>query len=78
MTVVRRWPGSLPQYTVGHNARMQRLAETMRLVDGLVLVGNAYYGVGLPDLIRDGRAAAREIVRAASAFPSNFAEMKRH
>jgi protoporphyrinogen/coproporphyrinogen III oxidase len=74
VTVVRRWPGSLPQYTVGHNARMQRLAATTRLVDGLALVGNAYHGVGLPDLIRDGRATAREIVRTAAASPYNFAE----
>jgi len=60
-SVVRRWPRSLPQYRVGH---LERMAELEALVDeqpGLWLLGNAYRGVGLPDLIRDARVAAREI-----------------
>jgi oxygen-dependent protoporphyrinogen oxidase len=63
VTIVRRWPRSLPQYAVGHLERMQRLDEEMGHLDGLVLAGNAYHGVGLPDLVRDGREAARRIVR---------------
>jgi oxygen-dependent protoporphyrinogen oxidase len=58
-TVVRRWPQSLPQYTVGHLDRMAELAFLLRGTPGLHLVGSAYHGVGLPDLIRDGRAVAR-------------------
>jgi protoporphyrinogen/coproporphyrinogen III oxidase len=58
-TVVRRWPQSLPQYTVGHLERMAELEEMRRAMPGLHLVGNAYYGVGLPDLIRQGRVTAR-------------------
>jgi protoporphyrinogen/coproporphyrinogen III oxidase len=60
MTVVRRWPRSLPQYGVGHLERMGELTERMHKLDGLWLLGNAYRGVGLPDLIRDSRAAARQ------------------
>jgi oxygen-dependent protoporphyrinogen oxidase len=62
MTVVRRWPRSLPQYGVGHLERMKELEERVRALDGLCLLGNGYRGVGLPDLIRDARAAARQIV----------------
>ena len=62
MTVVRRWPRSLPQYGVGHLERMKELEERVRSLDGLSLLGNGYRGVGLPDLIRDARAAARHIV----------------
>ena len=58
MTVVRRWPRSLPQYEVGHSDRMRRLDERLALLPGLALLGNAYRGVGLPDLIHDGRVAA--------------------
>jgi len=61
-TVVRRWPRSLPQYAVGHLERMQRLEERVRALPGLQLIGNAYYGVGLPDLIRQGRDAVRRVV----------------
>jgi protoporphyrinogen/coproporphyrinogen III oxidase len=66
-TVVRRWPRSLPQYAVGHLERMAELEATLRTIPGLFLVGNAYYGVGLPDLIRDGRATARSL---AATIPS--------
>jgi protoporphyrinogen/coproporphyrinogen III oxidase len=58
-TVVRRWPQSMPQYTVGHLDRMAELESMQSTLPGLHLVGNAYYGVGLPDLIRQGRACAR-------------------
>jgi oxygen-dependent protoporphyrinogen oxidase len=60
-TVVRRWPQSLPQYAVGHLERMAELESLRRGLPGLSLVGCAYYGVGLPDLIRQGRATARSL-----------------
>jgi protoporphyrinogen/coproporphyrinogen III oxidase len=58
-TVVRRWPQSLPQYAVGHLDRMAELESLVVTMPGLHLVGSAYHGVGLPDLIRQGRATAR-------------------
>jgi protoporphyrinogen/coproporphyrinogen III oxidase len=58
-TVVRRWPQSLPQYAVGHLDRMAELESLLSAMPGLHLVGSAYHGVGLPDLIRQGRATAR-------------------
>ncbi len=60
-SVVRRWPRSLPQYEVGHTERMAELENLVKQQAGLWLLGNAYRGVGLPDLVRDARAAAREI-----------------
>jgi oxygen-dependent protoporphyrinogen oxidase len=62
MTVVRRWPRSLPQYGVGHLERMKELDERVHALDGLWLLGNGYRGVGVPDLIRDSRIAARRVV----------------
>jgi oxygen-dependent protoporphyrinogen oxidase len=61
-TEVRRWPRSLPQYEVGHLERMTQLEALVGLAPGLHLLGNSYRGVGLPDLVRDARAAARKIV----------------
>jgi len=56
--IVRRWPRSLPQYAVGH---LQRIAALhARMPQGLRLIGNAYIGVGIPDLIREARRAAHE------------------
>jgi oxygen-dependent protoporphyrinogen oxidase len=62
MTVIRRWPRSLPQYGVGHLERMTELSERVKKLDGLWLLGNGYRGVGLPDLIRDARVSARQFV----------------
>jgi protoporphyrinogen/coproporphyrinogen III oxidase len=61
VTVVRRWPRSLPQYEVGHLERMKMLDERVKALEGLWLLGNGYRGVGVPDLVRDARAAARQI-----------------
>ncbi|MDQ2833184.1 MAG: protoporphyrinogen oxidase [Acidobacteriota bacterium] len=62
VTVVRRWPRSLPQYAVGHLERMSELTARVSKLEGLALLGNGYRGVGLPDLVRDARAAARIVV----------------
>ena len=61
ITIVRRWPKALPQYAVGHLERMTELFARVHALGGLWLLGNGYRGVGLPDLIRDARAAARSV-----------------
>ncbi len=63
-SLVRRWPLSLPQYAVGHLDRMTKLAQLSDSFPGLYLIGNAYHGVGLPDLIREGRGAGRRAAQA--------------
>lgn len=59
LTVVRRWHQSLPQYFVGHQERAAEFRERLRALQGLTLLGNSLEGVGLPDLIRAARDAAR-------------------
>ena len=61
VTVVRRWPRSLPQYAVGHLEKMKKLEERVRAIKGMWLLGNGYRGVGVPDLVRDARTAARQV-----------------
>ena len=71
--VVRRWPRSLPQYEVGHLERMNRLDALIANEPNLYLLGNAYRGVGLPDLIRDGRQAAQNLAQHQSgSVPSSL------
>ena len=40
---------------------MKELEERVKGLEGLWLLGNGYRGVGVPDLVRDARAAARQI-----------------
>jgi oxygen-dependent protoporphyrinogen oxidase len=63
ISLVRRWPLSLPQYSVGHLDRMAKLATLVETFPGLHLIGNAYHGVGLPDLVRQVREMARLVVQ---------------
>jgi oxygen-dependent protoporphyrinogen oxidase len=63
VTIVRRWPRSLPQYEVGHVTRIAQFNGCLSDLHGLVIVGNALQGVGLPDLVRDATQAARAIAR---------------
>jgi oxygen-dependent protoporphyrinogen oxidase len=59
VALVRSWPRSLPQYEVGHMARMKELDASLSGVHGIMIAGNALRGVGLPDLIRDADRAAQ-------------------
>ena len=62
-----RWPRSMAQYTVGHPRRVAEMEARVAAIPGLYLAGNAYQGIGIPDCIRMGRAAAEKILaRAAS------------
>jgi protoporphyrinogen/coproporphyrinogen III oxidase len=62
-TLVRRWPHSLPQYATGHLERMEELEVRRQAIPGLHLVGNAYYGVGVPDLVRQGRTTGLALAK---------------
>ncbi len=53
-----RWPRSMAQYTVGHPLRLAEIETRAAQVPGFHLAGNAYQGIGIPDCIRMGRAAA--------------------
>jgi len=56
-----RWPHSMAQYTVGHGARLAEIEARTAAIPGLYLAGNAYQGIGIPDCIRMGKAAAEAI-----------------
>jgi oxygen-dependent protoporphyrinogen oxidase len=58
---VYRWPLSMAQYTVGHQARVAAIELRMRQNLGLCLAGNGYYGIGIPDCIRMGERAAESL-----------------
>ncbi|HTW81002.1 MAG TPA: protoporphyrinogen oxidase [Terracidiphilus sp.] len=62
---VTRWRRAMAQYAVGHKDRMARINSRLTVLPGLRLAGNAYDGIGVPDCIRLGRKAAKELVAAA-------------
>ena len=58
---VYRWPRSMAQYTVGHGDRIREVEARLRSIPGLLVAGNAYHGIGVPDCIRMGKQAAEQI-----------------
>jgi oxygen-dependent protoporphyrinogen oxidase len=69
---VSRHPHSMPQYHLGHVQRVTSLETIASQVPGLVLAGNAYHGVGIPDCIHSGENAARAVLTHlhAAVMPS--------
>ena len=61
---VAHWPGTMPQYHVGHKELVARIDQRAAALAGLHLAGNAYRGVGLPDCIHSGEQAAERILGA--------------
>lgn len=59
--VVTRWQRSLPQYRVGHRARVRLAREA--LPAGIAVAGAAWDGVGIPACIASGRQAADRVGR---------------
>ncbi len=74
---VSRWSRAMAQYAVGHRERMQRVKDRVAALPGLRLVGNAYDGIGVPDCIRLGRQAARELAAANEANPASVPVARR-
>jgi oxygen-dependent protoporphyrinogen oxidase len=59
---VARWPHAMPRYTIGHLDRVQAARAALAATPGIVLAGASYGGVGLPDCVAQGRAAAAQVL----------------
>jgi oxygen-dependent protoporphyrinogen oxidase len=60
-TRVIRWTDGLPQYPVGHHARVARIREHVAKLPGLAVCGAQYDGVGIPACIASAYAAVDQI-----------------
>ncbi len=60
-TRVTRWTDGLPQYPVGHHARVARVRDHVVELPGLAVCGAAYDGVGIPACIASAYAAVDRI-----------------
>ncbi|MFH0174097.1 protoporphyrinogen oxidase [Streptomyces cacaoi] len=60
-TRVTRWTDGLPQYPVGHHARVARIREHVAGLPGLAVCGAQYDGVGIPACIASAYAAVDQL-----------------
>ncbi len=59
---VVRYAAAMPQYELGHCAKIEAMRQRTALLPGLELAGNAYHGVGIPNCIRSAEAAAENVL----------------
>ena len=62
-TRVYKWKSAMAQYGVGHLERLERIERLRQRLPGLMLSGNAYRGIGVPDCVRSGRDAAEALTK---------------
>ena len=68
-----RWAHAIPQYEVGHHARLDAIATALRNHPRLVLAGSAYRGPGISDCVRESLALADTIAPTTAALPASAA-----
>ncbi len=59
---VYKWKSAMAQYGVGHLERLERIERLRQQLPGLALAGNGYRGIGVPDCVRSGRDAAKQLI----------------
>ncbi|WP_206796312.1 protoporphyrinogen oxidase [Amycolatopsis sp. MtRt-6] len=61
---IQRWPAALPQYTIGHQDRLDRIDAGLRSLPGIHVTGAAYHGVGLAACVTQAEQVAAEVFAA--------------
>jgi oxygen-dependent protoporphyrinogen oxidase len=61
LTRIYQWEKSMPQYNIGHLARLERINQHLESFPGLALAGNGYRGIGIPDCIYSGELAVEKM-----------------
>lgn len=58
---IDRWANAMPQYHLGHVERVAAIKRRLEGIAGLAIAGAAYEGVGIPQTIASGQAAAAKL-----------------
>jgi oxygen-dependent protoporphyrinogen oxidase len=62
LMTIRRHRRAMPQYELGHLARVERIDELVARLPGLAVAGNAYHGAGVAHCIHSGELAAEQVI----------------
>jgi protoporphyrinogen/coproporphyrinogen III oxidase len=52
------WRQGIPQYLIGHSKKIEAVTRALESVNNIYLTGNAFYGVGVNDCVREAKKTA--------------------
>jgi len=69
--MVQRWPRAMPQYTVGHQDRLDRIDHDLAALPALALTGAAYRGVGVASCVSQADRTADALLTRLDTLPAH-------
>jgi len=67
LAAVFRWDAGIPQYNVGHEARLRSIEASLARVPAIALCGNFLRGISVADCVRQAREVALRLTGAGTA-----------
>jgi oxygen-dependent protoporphyrinogen oxidase len=61
-----RWDRAMAQYETGHLDRVAEMEKIIAAMPGFHIIGNSFYGIGVPDCIKSARLAVEQITSGVS------------
>ena len=61
-----RWERAMAQYETGHLDRVAEMEKILAEMPGFHIIGNSFYGIGVPDCIKSARQAVERIISGVS------------
>jgi oxygen-dependent protoporphyrinogen oxidase len=61
-----QWNRAMPQYKTGHLDRVAEMEKIIAMMPGFHIIGNSFYGIGVPDCIKSARQAVEQITSGVS------------
>jgi oxygen-dependent protoporphyrinogen oxidase len=65
---VHAWHDVMPQYTVGHAARVSEIEAILARRPGVVVAGSAFHGVSIPDCVASAERAAGTVLASLDGY----------
>ncbi|HEY4716945.1 MAG TPA: protoporphyrinogen oxidase [bacterium] len=69
LTRIYRWFKAMPQYTIGHEARLQLIDREMEKLPGIFLAGSSYRGIGISDCVKNATETADRVKNYIAKIP---------
>ena len=63
VTRIYRWQYGIPQFKIGHCERLAAIESELDRLGGIYVTGNAYYGIGLNDCVKQSHQVVSQILQ---------------